>query len=156
MFLFLSVKIPLVLSLFTKLWIVCLLGTLPSWNLRRNFRRHFPADPYFTYVSYRNTHWSKLYRTMTLTYCNWVQMANGTDNCFLLLTNLKHFRRYEPHCLPWNMMPSSGLQVTYFPSFQTLSADSLAKFACASQQEAHWPAWSPEQWTQVTTKLPGS
>jgi hypothetical protein len=34
-------------------------------------------------------------------------------------------------------MPSSGPQVNYFPSFQTLSAishaDSLAKFVCASQ-----------------------
>jgi hypothetical protein len=39
-FVFLSVKSPVVLSLFTKSWIVCLLGTLSSWN----FRRHFPAD----------------------------------------------------------------------------------------------------------------
>jgi hypothetical protein len=43
-FVFLYIKSPDVLSLFTKLWIVCLLGTLSS----RNFRRHFPADPYFT------------------------------------------------------------------------------------------------------------
>jgi hypothetical protein len=47
-FVFLSIKSPVVLSLFTKLWIVYLLETLSSWNLRQNFRQHFPADPYFT------------------------------------------------------------------------------------------------------------
>jgi hypothetical protein len=45
---FWSIKSPVVLSLFTKLWIVCLLGTLSSRYLRGNFRRHFLADPYFT------------------------------------------------------------------------------------------------------------
>jgi hypothetical protein len=47
-FVFLSIKSPVVLSLLTKLWIFCLLGTLSSRNLRRNFHRHFPADLYFT------------------------------------------------------------------------------------------------------------
>jgi hypothetical protein len=47
-FCFLSVKSPVVLSLFTKLWIICLLGSLSSQNLRRHFRRHILADPYFT------------------------------------------------------------------------------------------------------------
>jgi hypothetical protein len=47
-FVFLSIKSPIVLTLFTKLWTVCLLGTLSSRNVRRNFRRHFPADPYLT------------------------------------------------------------------------------------------------------------
>jgi ABC-type cobalamin transport system permease subunit len=46
-FCFLSITSPIVLSLFTKLWIVCLLVTLSSRNLRRNFLQHFPADPYF-------------------------------------------------------------------------------------------------------------
>jgi hypothetical protein len=44
----LSVKNPVVLSLFTKLWIVCLLGTLSSRNLCQNFCWHFTADPHFT------------------------------------------------------------------------------------------------------------
>jgi hypothetical protein len=35
------------LSLLTKLWIVCLLGTLSSRHLRWNFRPHFLGDPYF-------------------------------------------------------------------------------------------------------------
>jgi hypothetical protein len=47
-FVFLSIKSPTLLSLFTKLWIVCLLGILSSWNLHRNFRRHFPSDLYLT------------------------------------------------------------------------------------------------------------
>jgi hypothetical protein len=42
-FCFMSIKSPVDLSLFTKLWIVCLLENLSS----RNFRRHFLADPYF-------------------------------------------------------------------------------------------------------------
>jgi hypothetical protein len=44
---FLFIKSPVVLSLFTKLLIVCLLRTLSSRNLRQHFRRHFPADLYF-------------------------------------------------------------------------------------------------------------
>jgi hypothetical protein len=47
-FCFLFIKSHVVLCLFTKLWIVCLLGTLSSRNLRRNFRLHFPANPHFT------------------------------------------------------------------------------------------------------------
>jgi hypothetical protein len=62
---FLSVKNPVVLSLFTKLWIVRLLGTLSSQNLCQNFLWHFLAHPYFTWVTYRNTHCSKVYWTMT-------------------------------------------------------------------------------------------
>jgi hypothetical protein len=50
-FCFLSVKRTVALSLFTKLWIICLLGTLSSRNLPRNFRRHFVSDLYFTQVS---------------------------------------------------------------------------------------------------------
>jgi hypothetical protein len=45
---FLSIKSPVVLRLLAKLWIVCLLGSLSSRNLGRNFRRHFPADAHFT------------------------------------------------------------------------------------------------------------
>jgi hypothetical protein len=91
-FCFLSIKSPVVLSLFTKLWIVCLLGTLSSRNFGRNLRGHFLADPYFTWVSYRNTRCSEVYRTWRttlLTDCNWEQMANGADTCCLLLTNHK-------------------------------------------------------------------
>jgi hypothetical protein len=46
-FVFLSIKSPAILSLFTKLWNVCLLRTLSSWNLHKNFHWHFPADPYW-------------------------------------------------------------------------------------------------------------
>jgi hypothetical protein len=51
-FFFLSSKSPFVLSVFTQLWIVCLLGTLSSWN----FHWHFLADQYFTWVIYREIH----------------------------------------------------------------------------------------------------
>jgi hypothetical protein len=40
--------------------------------------------------------------------------------------------KHEPHCSLWNIMLWSGLQVHYSLSFQTLSADSLAKFICTS------------------------
>jgi hypothetical protein len=41
---FLFIRSPIVLSLFTRVWIVCLLRTLST----QNFHWHFPADPYFT------------------------------------------------------------------------------------------------------------
>jgi hypothetical protein len=40
-------KSPVVLSLFIKLWIVCLLGTFSSWNSRQ----HFLPEKYFTQAS---------------------------------------------------------------------------------------------------------
>jgi hypothetical protein len=58
-------------------------------------------------------------------------MSNGADNCCLQLINHKQTPTREPHCSLWNIMPWSGLQVNYFPSFQMLSADSSAKFVCA-------------------------
>jgi hypothetical protein len=61
---FLSINSPVVLSLFTKLWIIFLSRTLSSRTLCRNFRRRFLTDPYFTWESYRNTHCSEVYRTM--------------------------------------------------------------------------------------------
>jgi hypothetical protein len=52
-------------------------------------------------------------------------------------------------------MSSSSLQVNYFPSFQTLSADSSAKFIWNSQQEVRGPPWSAEPLThQITKKKP--
>jgi hypothetical protein len=91
---------------------------------------------------------------MTLTNCNWEQMVNGPDNCCLLLTNHKQTLTHEPHCLLWNIIPSGDLQVNYFSSFQTLSADSLAKFVRPSQQEAHQLPSSTEPWTHQVTKKP--
>jgi hypothetical protein len=61
MILFLSIKTHAVLRVFTKLWIVCLLRNLSLQNLHQNIL----ADPYFTQLSYRNTHCSDVYRTMT-------------------------------------------------------------------------------------------
>jgi hypothetical protein len=78
---------------------------------------------------------------MTLTNCNWEQMAHGADKCCRLLTNHKQTLTHKPHCLQWNILPSSCLQVNYFPYFQTLSADSSAKIVCASQQRAHRSPW---------------
>jgi hypothetical protein len=60
-FCFLYIKSLVDLSLFAKLWFVC----LSSRNLRRNFRRHFLAYSYFTYVWYRNTRCSIVYCTET-------------------------------------------------------------------------------------------
>jgi hypothetical protein len=71
---------------------------------------------------------------------NWEQMANGSDNYCLLLTNHKQTPINELHCPPCNIILCSGLQVNYFPSFQTLSAikhaESSAKIACTSNSEA--------------------
>jgi hypothetical protein len=80
-FCFFSIKSPVGLSLFSKLWIVCVLGTLSSRNLHQNFCWHFLSDPYFTQVSYRNTCCSKVYHTMMYHTTHWEQMANGADNC---------------------------------------------------------------------------
>jgi hypothetical protein len=100
-FCFLSIKNPIVLSLFIKLWIVCLLGTLSSRNYVQFFRRHFLADPHFTWVSYRNTGCSIKYiapwRITLRNNCNWKQMPNGADNCWLLLTNYKQTPTHELH-----------------------------------------------------------
>jgi hypothetical protein len=84
-------KSPVVLNLFTKLWIVCLLGTLSWRNLRRNFLRHFLADPYFTYVSEIHValKYTSPWCTTLLTNWNWEKMANEADNCCLLLINHK-------------------------------------------------------------------
>jgi hypothetical protein len=63
-FCFLSIKSLVDLSLFTKLWILCLLETLSSQSLHQNFCRHFLLGLYFTQLSYRNTHCSEVYRPM--------------------------------------------------------------------------------------------
>jgi hypothetical protein len=108
-------------------------------------------------MSYRNTRWSKVYRTKAdtlLTKCNWEQMANGARNCCLLLTNHKQTPTHEPHCSPWNIMTSSNPQLNYFPLFPMLSAlrhvDSVAKFLCSSLQEEHLSPWSSEPWNRST------
>jgi hypothetical protein len=86
-----------------------------------------------------------------LTNCNWERMANGADNCLLLLTNHKQTPMHEAHCSPWNIMPSSGPKVNYFPSFQMLLAirhtESSAKFVGASQQAVNRSLLSAELWT---------
>jgi hypothetical protein len=98
------------------------------------------------------------WRHKPLTNCKWEQMATGADNgavnCSILLTNHKQIVTHEPHCYPWNIMTSSGLQFNYFRLFQTLSADSSAKFICSCRQAEHRSPWSAEPWTQVTKKLP--
>jgi hypothetical protein len=88
--------------------------------------------------------YSAPWRTILHTNCSWEQVANGANNCCLLLTNHK-----LPHCSPCNIIQLRGPQVYYTPSFQTLAvrhANSSAKFICASQQAAHWPPWSAELW----------
>jgi hypothetical protein len=90
--------------------------------------------------------------TTLCTNYSWEQMANGADNCCLLLTNHE-----LPHCLPCNIIPSSSPQVNYFPLFQMLlavrHADSSAKFVCALHQGVHQPPWSAEPWTRSTVKI---
>jgi hypothetical protein len=75
-FCFLSITNPVVLSLFTKLRIVCLLRTLSS----RNFRLHFPTDPYFTWVTYRNTRCFKVYPHLYAPHCS----ITVTENKWLM------------------------------------------------------------------------
>jgi hypothetical protein len=79
-FFFLSIKSLVVLSLFTKLWIVCLLGTLSSRNLRRNFRRHFQCHTEI----HATLKYSEPCHTTLLT-AKWEQMAHSPDNYCLLL-----------------------------------------------------------------------
>jgi hypothetical protein len=138
---FLSIKSPVVLSLFTRLWVVC-------WELIH----HEIYVEIFAYTfqqirisrsCHREIHTALKYtapwHTTLLANCN---SANGAGNCCLLLTNqtLPH----EPHCSPCNIIPSSCPHINYFPSFQTLSGDSSTKFVCASRQTAHPPLWSAE------------
>jgi hypothetical protein len=90
-FCFLSIESPIDLSLFTKLWIVCLLGTFSARNLCQYFRRHFLEDPYFMRCHTAAIHvalkYTAQWRNTLSTNCNWEQMANGADNCRPLLTN---------------------------------------------------------------------
>jgi hypothetical protein len=76
-----------------------------------------------------------------LTNCNWEKITNGADSCCLLLINHKQTPTHEPQCSSWHIIPSTGSQINYFPSFQTLwairHADSAAKFVWTSQQETH-------------------
>jgi hypothetical protein len=96
-FCFLCIKSPVVLSLFTQLWIVSLLGTLSS----RNLCWHFLADPYVSYINIALKYTAPWHTTL-LTSCKWEQMANGANNCCLLLTNNNQTPKHEPHCSPWN------------------------------------------------------
>jgi hypothetical protein len=70
------------------------------------------------------------WRTTLRTNCSWEQMANGATNCCMLLINHKQTPMHELYCSPWNIMPSSGPQVNYFPSFQKLSAHHACWFIC--------------------------
>jgi hypothetical protein len=96
-FRFLSLESPVVLSLFTKLWIVCLLGT--SQNLCRNFRQHF-KQICISYRCHAEIHITLKYTAPScntlFTNCNREQMANGADNCCPLLTNHKQIPMHEP------------------------------------------------------------
>jgi hypothetical protein len=124
-----------------------------SRNWRHNSRWHFLANPNFT--CHTEIHiplkYTAPWHATVVTNCNWKQMTYGVDNCCLLVTNHKQTLKHEPHCSPWNIIPSSGPQVNYFSSFQMLSVvrhgDSLAKFVCASRQAAHCSPWSAEPWT---------
>jgi hypothetical protein len=122
-FCFLCIKNPIVLSLFTKLWIVCLLGTLSSQNLLEIFARDSHSCHIEIHIALKHT---APWRTTLLNNCSWEQMANGADNCWLLLTDHKQTPMHEPHCSLFNIIPSSGPHVNYFPSFQTLWADTSA------------------------------
>jgi hypothetical protein len=119
-------------SLFTKTWIVC----------HKIYVRTFTNNFWLIHISHRchtEIHVALKYTnhdvTTLLTNCNWEHMANGADNWSLLLTNRRQTLTRELHCWPWNIKPSSGPQVNYFLSFQTLSqikhADSSAEFICA-------------------------
>jgi hypothetical protein len=151
-FCFFSMKSPVVLSLLTKLWIVCLLGTLSLeiyveifadtlWQIRISRRRHTQIHVALKYTA--------PWRTTLCTNCNCEQMAYGADNTCLLLTNHKQIPKHLPHCTPWNIVPSSGAQIYYLPSFQSLSAirctDFSAKFLCASQPVVYRSPWIGHQ-----------
>jgi hypothetical protein len=109
-FWFLSIKSPVVLSLFTKLWIVCLLGTLSS----RNFCRHFLVDPYISHSCQIEIHAALKYtvpwRTTLLTNCNWEEMANGADNC--CLHSFIHQWLYSPFVGLWPLLQFRNLFYT--------------------------------------------
>jgi hypothetical protein len=89
-FCFLSIKSPIVLSLFAKLWIVWLLETLSSRNLLQIFADTFKQIR-ASHSCHTETHvalnCTAPWRTKLLANCNWEQMTNGVNNCCLLLTN---------------------------------------------------------------------
>jgi hypothetical protein len=134
-FCFLFIKSPF-LSLFTKLWIV-------SWELfHHEIYVEIFADT-FQQIRISNRCHTEIHVALkhrepcraTLLTVNREQMARGADNYYLLLTNRKQTPINEPHSPPCNIILCRGLQVNYFPSFQTLSAvkhaESWANFACA-------------------------
>jgi hypothetical protein len=112
-FCLLSIKSHADLSLFMKLSIVCLLGTLSSRNLRQNFQWHVLAD-HISHRSHTEIHTALKYtapwQNTLLANCNQAQLASGADNCCLLLIYNKQIPTHELHCMPWNIMLSSGPQ----------------------------------------------
>jgi hypothetical protein len=121
-----------------------------SRNLRRNFRLHFTAEPYFTYVSYsyRSTRCSEVYCTMTVTYCNWEQRLME------LITAAYCWQIINSHAWTTQLTVKHNAVkrfTSYFTSFRTLSpirhVDSSAKLVYASQQAVRWSPRSAEPWT---------
>jgi hypothetical protein len=129
-FCFLAIESQFNRSLFTKFWIVCLLVTVSSQNLRRNFPRHFLVDlisrRWHTeiHVALKRT---APWRNTLFTNCNWEQMANRANSCRPQLTNHKQIPTHEPHCSP-------AIRHT----------ESSAKFVCSSQPAVHRSPWSAE------------
>jgi hypothetical protein len=155
---FLSIKSPVVLRLFTKLWIVCLLGTLHYEIYVTVFADTF-HQIHISHRCYTEIDVALNYTTL-LANCNWKQTANAADNCCLLPTNHKQTPTHEPHSSPWNIMLSSSPQVKYFPWSQTLSAirhtDYLARFIWSPQKSSALIAVkrrTMSQWTKLKNSV---
>jgi hypothetical protein len=107
------------------------------------FRWHFLADLYFTWMTEIHValKYTTPWHTTLVTNWNWKQMANGANNCCILLTDHNQTPTHQLRCSPCNIILSSSPQVNYFLSHKTLStirhADSSAKLTCTSQQAAH-------------------
>jgi hypothetical protein len=129
----LFIKNPVVLSLFTKTVNFLSAGDSFITKFTSNFSPTRISDGCHTEIHVA-LKYTAPWHTIVLTNWNWEQMANGADNCCLLLKNHKQTLTHEPHCSPWNILPSSGPQVNYFPSFQMLSD---IRHVCTSQQGAH-------------------
>jgi hypothetical protein len=112
-----------------------------------NIRRHFPADPYFTWVSYRNTRCSTVSAAMSCHTADWLLTGNKwlialitTAYCWQIINKPP---MHEPHCPPCNIrvILCRGLQVNLFLHFKRYRPSSMLS------HQQNWHALRGRQWT---------
>jgi hypothetical protein len=142
------IKNPVVLRLFSKFWVLCLLSKFSQTLSIRSVLRVGVIQKYT--LLWSMPHHDGTRRSVVVTDENkWLmEPITNAAYCWQIINKLLH----EPHCKPWSIMPLTGLQVNYFLSFQMLPADLSANFVCAWRHAAHHSPWSAEPWTRQVTK----